>query len=406
MFPNNSSDHQSRNPFQSFWAAGYECADHINAHGDRVDLLAATGHNQMLEEDYAALRPFNIRTVREGIRWNSVEKRAYQYDWRGPEAILKAAQVAGVQVLWDICHFGFPDDCSPLHPKFSQRFAALCAAFVRWYRDHVPDGPLVITPINEASFLSWLCAEVGGAAPYAVRMGWDAKYHLMRAYIAGIEAMREVDPGVRILTTEPLMNLVPHIDATPAEVDHAARVHDVQFQALDMLCGRICPELGGTMANLDILGFNYYYNNQWIVGDTFLPWVNDNEDPRWRPLRSLFAEAWSRYQRPMALTETSHAGEHRPQWIRFVAEECAAAISAGIPLWGVCLYPIIDRPDWDNLSYWHHSGLWDANELVGPYGRVLCEPYAEALLEAQRMVSQAQKGLTTAFRSHIGVLAG
>lgn len=410
MLLENSYNHHPHNPFQSFWAAGYECADHVNARGERVDLFTATGHGQMLEEDYALLHPFGIRTVREGIRWTSVEKRAYHYDWSGPEAILKAAQMAGVQVVWDICHFGFPDDCSPLHPRFSQRFSALCAAFVRWYRDRVPDGPLVITPINEASFLAWLCGEVGGAAPFAMRMGWEVKYHLMRAYIAGIAAAREVDPGVRILTTEPLMSVVPPHNPTAEEVAIAARTHEYQYQSLDLLCGRICPELGGKPENLDILGFNFYYDNQKDVScPDCLPWANEHGDPRWRPLRYLFAEVHARYDRPMVLAETSHSGADRPHWMRFIAEECAAAMRDGLPLWGVCLYPILDRPDWDHANYWHRSGLWDAElDADGrPTGaRLLCEPYARALQEAQQTISHAQQGLAAASRNRPATLVG
>jgi hypothetical protein len=215
----------------------------------------------------------------------------------------------------------------------------------------------------------------------------------MRAYIQGIAAMREVDPDVRILTTEPLMNLVPPPNPTAEEIAIAARTHEYQYQVADMLCGRMCPELGGSMENLDILGFNYYYDNQKDIScPDCLPWANEDADPRWRPLRELFAEVYARYGRPMALTETSHAGEHRPDWMRFIAAECAAVIRVGMPLWGICLYPVIDRPDWDRANYWHKSGLWDAElDADGqPTGaRILCEPYAASLRDAQAAIKNA-----------------
>jgi hypothetical protein len=43
-----------------------------------------------------------------------------------------------------------------------------------------------------------------------------------------------------------------------------------------------------------------------------------------------------------------------------IAEETAAVILQDIPFYGICLYPVIDRPDWDHLSPWHNAGLWDA----------------------------------------------
>jgi beta-glucosidase/6-phospho-beta-glucosidase/beta-galactosidase len=55
--------------------AGYECSDKLNLHRQRVDLLQATGHLQLMDEDYQLLQPFGIKTVREGIRWSVVEKR-------------------------------------------------------------------------------------------------------------------------------------------------------------------------------------------------------------------------------------------------------------------------------------------------------------------------------------------
>lgn len=363
----NSSDQQStfaNNPFHSFWMAGFECTDKLNAFGNRVDFLHLTGHLQLLAQDYQHIIPYGIRTVREGIRWSQVEKRPYEYDWSTVAVMMDTGRANGIQQVWDICHFGFPDDLTPLHPLFAKRFAALCRAFVLFYRSREPHNTLIVTPINEVSFLSWLGGDARGTSPYCWGQGWEVKYDLMRAYILGVAALKEVDPSIRILTTEPLVQMVPPLNATQQQIEEAAAAHESQYQAVDMLAGRMCPELGGSPDYLDILGFNFYYNNQWIVGfQGFLPWANNDNDPRWKPLRSLLQEAYNRYQRPIALTETSHPGVDRPHWIRFIAQECAAVLDLGIPLWGVCLYPIIDRPDWDHLSHWHRSGLWDAEPV-------------------------------------------
>ncbi|MEI6947893.1 amine oxidase [Paraflavisolibacter sp. H34] len=384
---------QRHNPFQSFWMGGYECSDKLNAHGNRVDLLTATGHLHLLEEDYRRIQDFGIRTVREGIRWSFVEKQPYTYDWSTVERLIRTGMQCGIQQVWDLCHFGYPDDLSPLHPHFTRRFVALCREFVRFYRSVDPDRELIVTPINEVSFLSWLGGDVAGTAPYAIRMGWEVKYHLMRAYIQGVSAMKEADPSVRILTTEPLVQIVPPLEATEQEVVDAAIQHELQYQATDMLCGRICPELGGTPEHMDMLGVNFYFNNQWELGyRQLLPWANEGNDPRWRPFSALAQEAYNRYQQPIVLTETSHPGEHRPEWISYIARECTLLLQQDVPFWGVCLYPIIDRPDWDNLSHWHSSGLWDAELLEDlPPGRLLNLPYADALRQAQLAVSAVQQ---------------
>ena len=285
---------------------------------------------------------------------------------------------------------------TPLHPMFARRFAHLCRAFVDFYRSLVPDGPLIVTPINEVSFMSWLGGDARGTVPYCVGQGWEVKYGLMRAYIEGVAALREADPTIRILTTEPLVNIVPPLNATPRQRDQAARDHENQFQSVDMLAGRLAPELGGSPAYLDILGFNYYYNNQWSLPTfQYLNWNSFPHDARWRPLHTLLADAYYRYGRPIVLTETSHPKEDRPIWLDMIARESAELLRQNIPFWGVCIYPIIDRPNWDHLTPWHRAGLWDAaaegRELsIGETpGRVLHHPSAHALLAAQATVQAA-----------------
>jgi beta-glucosidase/6-phospho-beta-glucosidase/beta-galactosidase len=383
-------------PFSSFWMAGFECTDKLNAFGNRVDFLNLTGHLELIDHDYQLLEPFNIKTVREGIRWSQVEKTAYKYDWSTVKLMLERGKANNLQQLWDLCHFGFPDDLTPLHPMFARRFAALCRAFVKFYRNFDPFGTLIVTPINEVSFLSWLGGDQCGTSPYCTRYGWEVKYALMRAYIEGVAALKEADPSIVILTTEPLINAVPELDATPEREDAARVWHNYQYQAVDMLCGYASPELGGKPEYLDVVGVNYYYKNQWQI-ETWEPlnWKNEPFDPRWVPLRTLYTEIYDRYQKPLVLSETSHPKEDRPDWINMIAEETAAVIEQGVPFYGICLYPIIDRPDWDHLTPWHNAGLWDAVFDEGEVpSRVLYEPYATALLESQELIEDALKAAT------------
>lgn len=386
---NSQQNKLQQNPFNSFWMGGFECSDKLNAFGNRVDLLNITGHLHLLEEDYEMLLPFNIKTVREGIRWSQVEKRAFHYDWSAVEKMINAAKAKGIQQVWDLCHFGFPDDLTPLHPKFAQRFAALCRSFVKFYRSLQPHGQLIISPINEVSFLSWLGGDARGTSPYCINLGWEVKYSLMRAYIEGINALREEDPSIKILTTEPLIQVVPAINATVEEIEKAYQTEQFQFQCTDILIGQMCPELGGKPDYLDIIGVNFYYNNRWVDGfKEFLSWANIPFDNRWKPLSTLLQQVYERYNRPIIIAETSHPGIHRPNWMNYITAECVTALERNIPLLGVCLYPIIDRPDWDHLTPWHQAGLWDAEIKPGELPtRDLYKPYADALLQSDKLIS-------------------
>jgi len=363
--------------------AGYECTDKLNAFGQRVDFLPLTGHLGLIDSDYRDLALFNISTVREGIRWSQIEKAPYVYDWSVVIRMIESAQAHGIQQIWDICHFGFPDDLTPLHPMFSRRFAAVCKAFAQLYRSIDTRSPLIITPINEVSFLSWLGGHVRGTSPFCVGQGWEVKYRLMKAYIEGVEALREVDPGARILTTEPLVNIVAPLNAPQGVRENAQRQNEMQFQALDILTGKICPELRGRPEYLDFVGVNFYYNNQWLV-DTheFIPWRSG--DARWTPLHQLLDQVHRRYNRPLVVSETSHPKEDRPHWVEMMAEQCRLAVASGVPLFGVCWYPIIDRPDWNDLVTWHQAGLWDRDpKSTDPFKRVLHAPTALAFTRAQ-----------------------
>jgi len=212
----------------------------------------------------------------------------------------------------------------------------------------------------------------------------------MKAYIEAIEAMKEVDNRVRIKTTEPLVNITYGENASQEEIETALSLHQDQFQVTDILSGRMCPELRGKPEYLDILGYNFYFNNQWILEThEYLEWKKDCYDNRFIPLHKLLNSAYQRYQRPFVITETSHPREHRPLWAKMIVEQCALTLKTEIPLWGVCWYPIIDRPDWDDLTDWHQSGIWD-EEIVPNHSpiRNFHVPTTQILLNGRKYLEE------------------
>jgi beta-glucosidase/6-phospho-beta-glucosidase/beta-galactosidase len=374
--------------FQSFWMAGFESACHINAAGTRLDLICTTQHDRQVDADYAALLPWNIRTVREGMRWHLID-RGGRYDFASAQPMLEAAERHGIEILWTLCHYGWPDDLELMSAAFVERFAGYCAAAARNVRERTDRVPFYC-PINEISFFAWAAGEVAYIYPGYTGRGHEVKQQLVRAAIAGIEAIRVVEPGARILQIDPLIHVVPPADR-PDLAGAAAAQRVQQFDALDMLAGIIDPQLGGDPCYLDILGVNYYHANQWEHPDMRLRWEDTPRDPRWVPLHRLLAEVHQRYSRPIFLAETSHFGSGRARWIAEVTDEVIQARLAGVPVEGICLYPIIDRPDWDDLDHWHKSGLWDLRPVRnGGEGvrleRVLSQDYAAEVRRCQARV--------------------
>jgi len=85
----------------------------------------------------------------------------------------------------------------------------------------------------------------------------------------------------------------------------------------------------------------------------------------------------------MIIAETAHQDAMRPAWVREVATEVEAVLNEGMPLRGVCLYPILSMPEWHSQDEWTHMGLWDLKPVDGSLKRELCQPMMEALREVR-----------------------
>src|SRR4051812_42716183 len=107
--------------FRSFLMGGFECADHINRSGRRINLLQETQHDIRVEDDYRALETLGIKVVREGICWSSVELSPGFYDFSEVKNRMCCAEKYGIQQIWDLVHFGYPDGLYPTHPHFCER---------------------------------------------------------------------------------------------------------------------------------------------------------------------------------------------------------------------------------------------------------------------------------------------
>jgi beta-glucosidase/6-phospho-beta-glucosidase/beta-galactosidase len=373
--------------FRSFWMAGFESSCHINRYGARLDMIASTQHDRFVDEDYARLLEFDMRTARDTMRWHLIERRPGVYDFSSLQGQIDAARRHGVEVIWDLCHYGWPDDLDVFAPQFVDRFANFSKAATAHIRAS-SDDQLFLTPVNEISFLAWAAGEVGWFHPHGKGRGPEVKRQLIRAAIASIEAIWSIDPKARIVAVDPLIHVVPP-KGEPDVGGVAAAYRASQFEAWDMLAGLQAPELGGHPKYLDIMGVNFYHDNQWEhPGGEKIHWHIHPRDPRWVPFSSLLADAYARYRLPIFIAETSHVGVGRAEWIRELSQEICLALERGVPLEGVCLYPILDRFEWNDPTHWHNSGLWDYDITSdGTFRRVLNEPYAEELRRSQKRVA-------------------
>jgi len=366
--------------FRSFWMAGFECASHMNRFGERLDMIVGTEHDRQAYEDYSMLRSMGICAARDGIRWHLID-RGTSFNFSSLEPMVVAAKKAGVQIIWDLCHYGWPDGVDFFSAGFVDRFARFCSAVAGFISEQSDEVPF-FAPMNEISFLSYAIG-AGIISPFREPAFGEVKKQLVRAALAGMDAVWSADSRARFVHQDPIIHVVPPRDR-PDLAAAAAQQTQSQYEAWDMIAGRANPELGGAPRYLDILGVSIYHSNQWEYPESRLRWEDMPRDDRWVPFHRMIGSVYDRYQRPLLVGETSHFGVGRARWIRELASEVHLAKADGIPVEAICLYPIIDRYDWENRTHWHNSGLWDLERGAdGHLRRVLNSVYAEELRHAQ-----------------------
>ncbi|MDB5383311.1 MAG: hypothetical protein JWO26_2943 [Rhodospirillales bacterium] len=366
--------------FKSFFMAGFECSSHRrHSDGVRLDLIASTGHDQLVREDYRSCAEHGLRTIRDGLRWHLIEREPGRYDWSSWLPMLDAAAESGVQVMWDLFHYGSPDHLDQGSQEFIHSFARFAAEAVRLHRS-VTGTAAIVCPVNEISFLTWAAGN-GVFPPIGSNQTGDwIKRHLVSTAVAGMRAMREVDPDCRFIWAEPLINV---ISKTPGGAEGAEAWRLSQYQSFDMLSGRSDPELGGSPEWLDAVGLNFYSDNQWYAEGSTIPLGHQD----YRPLADMLAETYQRYGRPLLITETGAEGSARPAWFHYVCDEVREAIRQGVPVEGVCLYPVASFPGWDDERH-RQFGLFSVPRPNG--NRDAYQPLAAELNRQQELLARAR----------------
>ena len=368
--------------FRSFIFGGFECSTHRRRDGRRLDLIHSTRHDEFARSDYELLQRHGMSTARDGLRWHLIERSPGRLDFSSAIPMFQAAHDSGMQVIWDLWHYGWPDHLDIFSTSFVEHFAA----FAREAAAHLSDyweRPFV-SPINEISFFSWAGGEAGFFNPFAQHRGDELKRQLVRASIHAIQAMREVNPAIRICQIDPIIHVVPKSDSDE-DVRKAEAYRGSQFEAWDMILGRTQPELGGREDLIDVIGVNYYIHNQFVWGGHLIV----PSDPRYRHVSTMLEEVYSRYRRPLFIAETGIEDDTRPAWLRYMVKEVLTAIAEGVPVEGVCLYPIVNHPGWDDDRHCH-NGMFDYAEASGR--REVFQPLAGEVIRLNANVAALISG--------------
>jgi len=368
--------------FRSFFQAGFECSTHKLRDGKRLDLLRSTHHDRFASKDYQRIRRLGIRTIRIAARWHLIEEIPGTYEFDSLALVLDAAAETHTEVLLDLLHFGWPNHIDVFSKHFPARFARFTFALTQYLKRR-QCSPRAFAPINEISFLSWGGGDKGCINPHAKDRGHELKRNLVRAAAAASEILLNEIPNARLISPEPVIHIVGD-PAIPGDEAEAAMYTEAQFQAWDMLCGRMSPELGGKPEYLGVLGVNFYDRNEWVHNSSVLT----RDDSRYRPFRAILHEVWDRYQRPIFVSETGTEDCGRADWFNYVCDEVFAARGVGIPVHGICLYPILNHPGWEDDRHCH-NGLFDYADADG--NRETYWALADALLSQQQRFAETKQ---------------
>ena len=371
--------------FPAFFMGGFECSTFVWKDRERKDYVVATGHDRHLKADFAAAMDLGIGVVREAIRWPQVDLGNGNFDWSSVRAVQEAATEFNITPIWDLCHYGFPDGCDPFSDECLDRFVAYCRAAAELVTS-TAEPPYFFTPINEITFFSAAASDLEWMYPFAKGREAELKRALARMDIAGAKAIRSVEPWARMVHVDPIVHAVPPPDRPDLADEARDEEHREAMEAWDMLAGRVAPELGGSPEILDIVGVNVYHYSQVQLGADKKRETLGPRDPRRKPLSELLQFAWERYRRPMIIAETSGFQENRAEWLRMTVEESLKALNAGVELHGICLYPVVDTPDWWTQE-WAKIGIYEVADKQS-FERVPCGPYIDELRRWQTLPDQ------------------
>jgi hypothetical protein len=330
--------------FDSFFMAGFECSSHRRRDGVRLDLIKATGHDKHALLDYRLCKQLGFDTIRDGLRWHLIGKSPGKCDWSSWLPMLEAAEEAGVQVIWDLFHYGSPDCIDQAAPEFPDRFTEFAIAALE-LQQSISKRPPLVCPLNEINFISWAVDDGYFPQVGPEQRGWF-KRQLVRTAITASRAIKQRWPDATIVWAEPLIHIAPH-DRRRSTLRGAQQNLNGMYEAYDWIIGRSEPELDGDPSLVDVVGWNYYPHNQWYWKGPTVP-MGHHE---YRPLADMLVEMAERYQKPMFLSETGAEGSGKPSWLHYVCNEVRQAIRRGVDMRGICWYPITAYPGWDNSRH-------------------------------------------------------
>ncbi|THD58371.1 sugar nucleotide-binding protein [Phenylobacterium sp.] len=401
---------------------GHECT--VNRVGEHYfDQTRRSGHQDRISDldRFAAL---GLAALRYPLLWERADPEGCgDCDWTWTDARFGRIRELGLKPIAGLLHHGSgPRSTHLLDEGFAPAFAAYAGAAAERY-DWIGDW----TPVNEPLTTARFSALYGHWHPHAAdeRAFWTALVNQIDGVRLAMRAIRAVRSDARLIQTEDLgRTYSTRAVAHQADFDNARR-----WMTWDLLEGRVKPGhplwrrldgfgLGERLKAIaddpcppDLLGVNHYltsdrfldhrtgdYPPDRIGGNAFMAFADVEAMRTVLPapggLEGALDEAWARYGRPLAVTE-SHNGctrEEQVRWIREAWETAERLRGRGAEVQAVTAWALLGTHDWNSLLTRQHG-----HYEVGAFD-VRCEPPRPTALATEL------KRLATGGAAHDGTL--
>lgn len=358
---------------------GHECT--VNRVGGVFhDQTVRSGHERRIDDldRFAAL---GLKALRYPVLWERVApRRPDERDWSWTDARLARIRELGMRPIAGLLHHGSgPRYTNLLDDAFAGGLAAHARAAAERY-------PWIVdwTPVNEPLTTARFSALYGHWYPHLSDepLFWAALLSQIEATALAMREIRAVRPDARLVQTEDLgRTYATRPVALQAEFDNERR-----WMTWDLLCGKVVRGhplwdrlsgfgLGERLRRLadapcppDVIGINHYltsdrfldhdiaaYPLERIGGNDFMAFADVEAVrvalPAPGGLEGALDEAWARYGRPLAVTE-SHNGCTREEQVRWVREAWRTAQrlrDRGVEVEAVTAWALLGTYDWNSL---------------------------------------------------------
>ena len=354
---------------------GHECT--VNRVGDVYrDQTRLSGHHDR-PGDLARFAALGIRALRYPVLWERVAPdRPDQHDWRWSDERLIEIERLGMRPILGLLHHGSGPRYTDLTaPDFAELFADYAGAVARRY-PQVTDW----TPINEPLTTARFSTLYGHWYPHGrdERLFWTALLNQIDATRAAMATIRTINPAARLIQTEDL----GRYHSTPGLAGVAEHFNHRRWATWDLLAGRFTPDhplwdyvgwfgladrlrvIADDPCPPDLLGINFYPTSERFLDDRLAdhphpPPAEGYYDltaarvmnPPPPGLAGVMQQAWARYRRPLAVTE-SHLGCSREEQLRWLAQSwrtCLDLAADGVDVRALTIWALVGSVDWDSL---------------------------------------------------------